>query len=405
MASFHNIFPKYFSQVFFPNNIKELQLLSGFMVFALGYITRPLGAVVLGSISDIKGRKITLIISQLSMAISTFLIGCLPSYEQIGLLAPISLIILRIIQGLSIGSELPDAIALVSEYDYQKRAAKIGYTMAFTGIGALAAPLICFSITHFFTQNQIYLWAWRCPFLLVGCFCIVVFFIRKNIKESPLFLIEKKKDQNYGIYAPLMTILKYHKNTIILSILASLFNAMLIILVFYFPIYWQKEFNINHSETLLATIIGSLSFIASTGLASKTIKMYGEKQVLICTIILYLLMLLTFTTFSLFSNSGIVFWSIFHEISVAFCIVSYFSWIIDIFPINIRASSVSICYNVSYLFMSFIPSVLELIALHAYRKYSVLIFCLIIGGSSLLSILLLSLKRTVVKNDKLTSGI
>jgi hypothetical protein len=202
-----------------------------------------------------------------------------------------------------------------------------------------------------------------------------------------------------------MTILKYHKNTIILSILASLFNAMLIILVFYFPIYWQKEYNINHSETLLATIIGSLSFIASTGLASKTIKMYGEKQVLICTIILYLLMLLTFTTFSLFSNSGIVFWSIFHEISVAFCIVSYFSWIIDIFPINIRASSVSICYNVSYLFMSFIPSVLELIALHAYRKYSVLIFCLIIGGSSLLSILLLSLKRTVVKNDKLTSGI
>ena len=155
------------AQLFFPHSDYRISLLSSFGVFAMGYVVRPLGGVVLGYVGDRISRKRALILTILSMGLATSLIGILPTYQQWGVDAAIILTILRIIQGLAVGGEYPGAMVILVESTTPKHRAFVS-SLGFIGaiLGILLASIVAAIVSHYCTHRQLYQWGWRVPFLL-----------------------------------------------------------------------------------------------------------------------------------------------------------------------------------------------------------------------------------------------
>jgi MHS family proline/betaine transporter-like MFS transporter len=173
---------------FFPPQDGNTGLILTYAIFALGFFVRPLGALVMGHLGDRIGRKRTLIITILLMAVPTFLIGLLPTYARIGISAPIVLVILRICQGLSAGGESIGATLFVMESGHYKHRGLLSSVLwSVVGIGMLCGS---FAASAVLAHPQ-YSWAWRVPFLL-GIFTgMIGYFVRRRIPESSYFLTQK----------------------------------------------------------------------------------------------------------------------------------------------------------------------------------------------------------------------
>jgi MHS family proline/betaine transporter-like MFS transporter len=172
------------SPLFFPAENSTNALLLGFTVFALGFFARPIGALIFGTLGDKWGRKKTLSLSILLMAIPTALMGLIPTYEQIGLLAPLALVICRVLQGLAAGGEVNGAAIFALEHTpLEKRSFWGSVLTSSAGLGALLATVV----GALFTLSVFPEWAWRIPFILGGALGFAGYYIRKQLVETPEF--------------------------------------------------------------------------------------------------------------------------------------------------------------------------------------------------------------------------
>lgn len=182
-----------FNQIFFPESDPAMGLVMAMGTYGAGYAARLVGAYIFGRIGDRIGRKTVLFVTILLMGIATTLIGFLPTYQQIGILAPIGLVVLRIIQGLGAGAEISGAGVMVAEFARNKNRGLIGsFVCLGTSSGTLLANLLWAVILTALTEQQLLAWGWRIPFLLSLLTMIVAIIIRMTIKESPV-MAEKKR--------------------------------------------------------------------------------------------------------------------------------------------------------------------------------------------------------------------
>ncbi|MFJ1702193.1 MFS transporter [Kitasatospora sp. NPDC088346] len=177
-----------FGKVFFPNSDPLTGTLLSFLTYAIGFAARPLGALVFGHFGDRIGRKRLLVLSLLLMGGATTLIGCLPTYHQIGVAAPLLLTALRLVQGFALGGEWGGAVLLVSEHGDQRRR---GFWASWPQGGAPAGNLLAAGALSLLTTVQsdadFLAWGWRIPFLLSALLVLVGLWIRLSVDESPLF--------------------------------------------------------------------------------------------------------------------------------------------------------------------------------------------------------------------------
>jgi len=179
----------YISQLFFPNNTPTMALLLTYGIFATGFIMRPLGAIIAGHIGDHHGRKFSLIIAILMMTIPTVAMGLLPTYDQIGLWAPVLILCFRMIQGLSLGGEFSSSIIyLIENAPKNKRAYFGSWADMGSAAGMILATLTSIGLTTFLTAEQILAWGWRLPFLAGVIFGLLGLIMRRQLKETPEFL-------------------------------------------------------------------------------------------------------------------------------------------------------------------------------------------------------------------------
>ena len=180
---------KFFPQTFTSNSMVEVLI-----VFAVGFLCRPLGGILFGYFGDTRGRATTLRISVLMISLSTFLVGLLPSYEEAGMISPVMFILLRLIQGLSIGGEYSGIMIYLAE---SAPANKRGFTTSFAAVGAnlgfLLATLTLMLLHLLFTETTIANWAWRAPFLLIGLPGLLLIYSRFKLSETPVYSALKKK--------------------------------------------------------------------------------------------------------------------------------------------------------------------------------------------------------------------
>ena len=180
------------------------------MAFAAGFAVRPFGAVVFGRLGDLVGRKYTFLITIMIMGLSTFIVGLLPSYESIGVAAPVMLVCLRLLQGLALGGEYGGAATYVAEHAPQNRRGEFTAWIQTTATLGLFLSLIVIMLTRNFTGAEFDAWGWRVPFLLSIILLFVSVWIRLSLSESPAFV--KMKAEGTGSKAPVMESFGQWKN-------------------------------------------------------------------------------------------------------------------------------------------------------------------------------------------------
>ena len=177
-----------FGDLFFPKGEELTGTLLSFATFAVGFFARPIGGVVFGHFGDRLGRKQLLVLSLLMMGIATFAIGLLPTYAQVGALAPILLTVLRLIQGFALGGEGGGAVLIVSEHgDPARRGFWASWPQAGAPAGQLIANGVLAGLAAFQSDSAFDSWGWRIPFLLSAVLVLVGLWVRLRIEESPVF--------------------------------------------------------------------------------------------------------------------------------------------------------------------------------------------------------------------------
>ena len=213
-----------FDKVFFSNLSPAVALFASFGTLAVGYVARPLGGIIFGHYGDILGRKKMLVISMLMMGFATIAIGLLPTTEQIGIAAPVILVMLRFIQGISVGGEWGGATLMALEH---APASKRGFAAAFANAGGPAGGLLAtlvVSLVSSLTGDQFLVWGWRIPFLLSAVLILVGMVVRLKVAETPVFqaLESKAADKQKKQKTPLLKVITGYPRLVIITLIASL---------------------------------------------------------------------------------------------------------------------------------------------------------------------------------------
>lgn len=198
---------------FFPGDSQFTKVLSSLAVFAVGFVTRPIGGIIFGYIADRHGRRVSLIISMLGMTIPTFIMGLIPSFNEIGYYAPVTLVLMRLLQGLCISGEGAGAAIFLLEHSQNLRPGfTAGIVHASNIAGTLLATLVGVILAQFFPGFD---FAWRFAFILGGIMGLAGFYLRLRVAETPIFvmLAEKKKTLN----APFFHVFKTAKTSLFVT--------------------------------------------------------------------------------------------------------------------------------------------------------------------------------------------
>lgn len=269
--------------VFFPESEVDSTMLA-FAVFAISFIFRPLGAAFWGSMGDKKGRKWSLSLSIFMMTGAAFLIGCLPSFETIGLLSPLLLLCLRSVQGFSAAGEYSGAAVFLAEYSPAKHRGKYcALVPASTAAGLLAGSTAALLIKLLLPEADVIAWGWRIPFLLAGPLGIVAHYIRTRLEDSPTF--EEASSETTRIKEapnPARLVFKKYRKRLLASIAATMVNSVGFYLVLtYLPTYLTSYAGMEAAPAQLATDIALVAYIAILMGAGKVSDIVGRKKMLL----------------------------------------------------------------------------------------------------------------------------
>lgn len=232
------------SAEFFTSEDPVVGILMSFMVFGVGFVVRPIGGLIMGAYADKHGRVKSLTVTIMAIGICTMLMGCLPTYEQIGIMAPILLTVLRLLQGLATGGEFGSALTFISEFNNGKNTSFLVSWQPFSvGVGMLIGSITGLICTSVLSQPDLYAWGWRIPFLIGIVVAIYGVYLRKSVPEPPEF--EKMKEQKKAAeedHTPVKVLFKKHWVAMITNIgLLAGTSVSYYLLVTYLPTY-IKEF-------------------------------------------------------------------------------------------------------------------------------------------------------------------
>ncbi|MGY0217238.1 MFS transporter [Endozoicomonadaceae bacterium StTr2] len=346
--SIYAIMANHIASHFFPADDPSISLLLTFATFTVGYFGRPLGGLIFGHLGDRYGRKKTFATTVLLMALSTALIGILPDYSQIGLLAPVLLIVLRIVQGFSLGGELPGAITYISEARPEKRGFYCGVLyMALLNALALCC-IIQWLLSSVLGQQMMHDWGWRIPFLFGGCLGFVSYQIRRQCHESGLYQLLEQTKQRESI--PARTVLVKYPRELIFGIIMVAFCGSAVI---FYGQYMQGFIvrNVGFEPGHFAGIL-ALAYMLSSPvcLIGKLVDGRYRRPLFI---LLGLLVLIGSPLFLHWLMSGAA-----SQVPAAFGIAmscalvtgTIPAMLADLFPTSVRYSGVALAYNLGFSF-------------------------------------------------------
>jgi MFS transporter, MHS family, shikimate and dehydroshikimate transport protein len=246
-----------FNQLFFPSLDPRLGTMASFGTYAIGFFARPVGGLVFGHFGDRMGRKSMLVTTLSLMGLSTFLIGVLPTYEDIGILAPVLLVVLRFVQGFGVGGEWGGAVLMVVEHGHRgRRGLYASWVQAGVPAGSLLATGV-FNLFSLLPEDTFLQWGWRVPFLLGIVLLGVGTFIRVQIFESPLFAVVR--DRRREARLPVLDVLKHFPLNVLLAMGARFAeNGSFYLFTVFVLTYATEELNVATATILNAVLVASV---------------------------------------------------------------------------------------------------------------------------------------------------
>ena len=246
-----------FPALFFPNSSPLAGTLASFATLSVGFFARPLGGIVFGHFGDRIGRKSMLVATLLIMGIATFAVGLVPSYQSIGIWAPVLLVVLRFFQGVAVGGEWGGATLLAMEYaPTGKRGFYAGLPQAGVPVGLLLSTGVFAFMSAVLTDQQFASWGWRVPFLLSVLLIGVGLFIRLKIAESPEFA--RVKESATEARMPILDVVRtYPKNLLLASGARVANNAWFYLLAIFILSYGTAELGLDRNTLLRGVLVGA----------------------------------------------------------------------------------------------------------------------------------------------------
>jgi MFS transporter, MHS family, proline/betaine transporter len=269
--------------VFFPAENPTVGLLSVFAVFAVAFVFRPLGALFFGPLGDKIGRRQTLALVIIIMGIATLAVGLLPSYASVGILAPILLVIARVVQGFAAGGEFGGAAAFLAEYSPRRhRAFGVSWLESSSILGFLAASLAVFLLNSALTEEAVISWGWRIPFLIAGPMAVIGLYIRLRIEDTPNF---RALEQAHEVaQAPLREVLRQDwKQLLQMTGIEMLQHVSFYMILVYLLTYQTVEMNLSSASASLSATITSVVAMVCVPLFGVLSDRVGRKPLLMAS--------------------------------------------------------------------------------------------------------------------------
>ncbi|HGF0770943.1 TPA: MFS transporter [Kluyvera georgiana] len=336
-------------ELFFPADIPEwLRQVQTFGIFAAGYLARPLGGIIMAHFGDLVGRKKMFTLSILLMAVPTLAIGLLPTYATAGLVAPLLLLLMRILQGAAIGGEVPGAWVFVAEHVPARRIGiACGTLTAGLTVGILLGSVVATLINTQLTVQAIHDGGWRIPFLLGGAFGLVAMYLRRWLQETPVFL-EMQQRKALAQELPIKSVVLKHKQAVVVSMLLTwLLSAGIVVVILMSPVWLQKQYGYAPALTLQANSVATVMLCVGCLLAGGIVDRVGASKTFIVGSIL-----LACSSWFFYHLAGTHLEQLFLLYGlVGLCVgvvgaVPYV--MVRAFPAEVRFSGISFSYNVSY---------------------------------------------------------
>lgn len=251
---------------FFPAGNPVAGVLAAFATFAVGFLARPLGGIVAGQLGDKKGRKPMLVMALTTMGLATTAIGVLPSYDTIGIAAPIVLVLLRVLQGLAVGAQWGGAMLMATEYAPEGRRGLYGSLVQLgVPIGVVASNVVFLAVERATDDASFAAWGWRIPFAVGLLILVLAWYIHTRVEETPEFRAAERafaeQEKREGSQrSPLRSVLRHHLGTVLLAAASFAVNTA----TFYIVItgvldYTTRELGMQYGEVLMVSLLVSLT--------------------------------------------------------------------------------------------------------------------------------------------------
>ncbi len=351
-----------FNKLYFPGSDPVVATLLAYTTFAVGFVTRPLGGVIFGHFGDRIGRKNMLIMTLMIMGVATFLIGLVPTYAQIGVAAPLLLLLLRVLQGIGLGGEWGGAVLMAYEYaPPEKRGFYASLPQIGLAIGLCLASGVVALLSSLLTDEQFLAWGWRVAFLISAAMVGVGLYIRLNLQETPEFAAIKAKNEQLRI--PFMDMLRRYPGNILKGMGARYIDGVFFNVFAVFAIgYLVNTVKITRTEALLGVMISALVMIVTIPMFGQLADRIGRAKVYMWGSLVTAIS--AFPAFWLMTHSsgnvllvwlaivvpfGILYASIYGPEAVLFC---------DLFDAKVRYTGISFVYQFSGIFASGITPII-----------------------------------------------
>ncbi|MFE3203033.1 glycine betaine/L-proline transporter ProP [Embleya sp. NPDC059237] len=361
-------------KVFFPSGNDTAQTLSSFATFAAAFLVRPLGGFFFGPLGDRIGRKKVLAITMLMMASGTLCIGLIPGYGTIGFLAPILLVLFRMLQGFSAGGEYGGASTFIAEYAPDKRRGFYGSFLEFgTLIGYILAASLVTLLTAVLSDHEMRTWGWRIPFLVAGPIGVIGLYLRLRLEESPAFAkvmersaateaeAEEAEHGNETVREFKRIFLGQRRAMVICIALVAAYNINDYMLLSYMPTYLSDTLGYSETHGLLQIVVVMIVLLAVIHPLGGLTDRIGRKPVIITGCVGF--MVLPIPCFVLIKQGDLVpiFIGLLILGLVLVCFLATMSAALPaLFPTEIRSGALSVSFNISVsLFGGTTPFVAE----------------------------------------------
>jgi MHS family proline/betaine transporter-like MFS transporter len=389
------LFAGYIAGNFFPSDDKNTRLLKTFLVFGLGFVVRPLGAVLIGNYGDRAGRKAALTLTILLMAAGTGIIALSPTYAAIGIGAPLLLLLGRVLQGFSAGGEIGGATAyLLESAEPEQRGRVASWLEASMGMANILGALAAFSVTAVLSTSEVQAWGWRIPFIFGLTIAPVGLYLRRSLDETDAFQAEERQRAHAAKpKAPLLEIFRSHGRSLFVGFcVAVLWAVAVYVLMIYLPTYVQRAdtFGFSAAQAFGASLIGNIPFVIGCVWFGSWSDRIGRRRSLalsagllfVAVLPLFLWLKADPTLPTLIIVQAIVCLLVASFVGVAPAALS------EIFPTGVRSTGTSLVYNGAFtLFGGFAPMILTwLIQRSGGSIYSPAWYVMLAAGVALIAI-------------------
>jgi MFS family permease len=324
-----------------------ISVLLSMLTFAVGYLVRPIGSLILGPMGDRYGRKFVMMITLFGIGGCTFIIGCLPTYAQIGALAPVLLVVLRVIQGLCLSGDQPSSITMGLEHAPDHRR---GFVTSFTTLGASSGTLLMTAIyipISAMPTEQLLTWGWRLPFWFSAIVVVVAYLIRRNVQEPPEFVATQAIKVNI---APLKQALRFHWRAILRIVFCALVAGMSYMMQTFSVAFGTSGYKLERPTMLLMQALASIIALGITPLSGFMVDKVGRRTMFLIgaigsgiTMAPYLWSMTT-GNWPLIFLLGIINYSLFYSMVNA----AWPSFFAEMFPARVRVSGLAIGTQIGF---------------------------------------------------------